>query len=182
MHESIAHRAAAVKLAIFDVDGVFTDGRLLLGPAGAEYKSFHARDGQGLVMLRDSGVEIAIISGRTAPVVAERMAVLGIQHVYQGEKDKLRVFYGLLAQLKLSASQTCYVGDDLPDLPVLLATGLSIAVADADAFVASHCHWRTRSVGGSGAVREVCDLLLAARGDLERWQIHFAAQKAVAYK
>ena len=173
MSESLHRLAAAVELAVFDVDGVLTDGRLVLGPAGEEYKNFHARDGQGLVMLRDSGVQIAIISGRTAPVVTERMSALGIQHVYQGVKDKLRVFRTLLEELNVSPERCAYVGDDLPDLPVLLVAGLSVAVADADEFVASHCTWRTHAAGGCGAVREVCDLLLAARGELQRWRLHY---------
>ena len=165
-----------MRLVVFDVDGVLTDGRVVLGADGTEYKMFHARDGQGLVMLRDSGIQVAVISGRSSPVVAERMAALGIEHVYQDQSEKLPVFESLLNELGLSADETAYVGDDLPDLPVMLKVGLVIAVADGAEQVLKHAHWQTRNSGGRGAVREVCELIMHAKGTLERQYARYISE------
>ncbi len=159
-------RAVKIRLVVFDVDGVLTDGRLYLGDSGEEYKVFHVRDGQGLVMLRDSGVRIAVISGRSSRAVAERMVELGIGYVFQGQADKLEVFEALLNEVGLEPTEVAYVGDDLPDLPVMRQVGLAIAVADAHPWVKQHAHWQTRLPGGQGAVREVCELLMEAQGML----------------
>ncbi len=159
-------KAAQIQLAIFDVDGVLTDGRLYLGNDGNEFKAFHIRDGQGFRMLLDSGVDIAIISGRRAASVERRLSDLGVRYAYLGVDDKLAAFHHLLARLGLSAEQAAYVGDDLIDLPVMTQVGLAIAVQDADPFVKQHAHWQTPSAGGRGAAREVCELLLEARGQL----------------
>ncbi len=165
--QRVMDRAARVRLVAFDVDGVLTDGRLILGERGEELKIFHSRDGQGLVMLREAGLFVAVISGRSSPVVAERMAALGIEYVYQGLAEKLPVFEDLLRRLQLRPEQAAAVGDDLPDLPLLLRSGLGVAVADAHAEVMRHAHWCTRLPGGHGAAREVCDLVLEAQGLLE---------------
>ena len=165
---AVQGRAAKIRLAGFDVDGVLTDGSLCLGDSGEEYKVFHTRDGQGLVMLRECGIGIAIISGRSSRAVEERMVQLGIIHIYQGQENKLAVFETLLATLGLEPSEVAYVGDDLPDLPVMRRVGLAIAVADAHPLVQQHAHWQTRLPGGRGAVREVCELLLEAQGVLGR--------------
>ena len=165
MHHVLS-RAARIQLAIFDVDGVLTDGRLYFGNDGNEVKAVHSRDGQGIKMLLDSGVEVAVISGRDAVSVERRMADLGIRHVWLGIHDKPAAFQNLLAQLNLSADQAAYTGDDLIDLAVMNRAGLAIAVQDADPFVKQHAHWQTPSRGGRGAVREVCELLLEARGQL----------------
>ena len=162
----ILSKAAQIELVILDVDGVLTDGRLYLGNDGNEYKSFHIRDGHGIKMLLGAGVEIAIISGRHAASVERRMADLGIRYAHLGVQDKLAAFNGLLARLGLTAEQVAYVGDDLIDLPVMSRVGLAIAVQDADPFVRQHAHWQTPSQGGRGAVRDVCELLLEARGQL----------------
>lgn len=162
----VSSRAARIELVIFDVDGVLTDGRLYLGNDGNEYKAFHIRDGHGIKMLLDAGVEVAIISGRRAASVEQRMADLGVRYAYLGVQDKLSVFDGLRAQLGLTAEQVAYVGDDLIDLPVMSRVGLAIAVQDADSFVKRHAHWQTPSCGGRGAARDVCELLLEARGQL----------------
>ncbi|HEX2201059.1 MAG TPA: 3-deoxy-manno-octulosonate-8-phosphatase KdsC [Gammaproteobacteria bacterium] len=159
-------RAVKIRLVVFDVDRVLTDGRLYLGDSGEEYKVFHVRDGQGLVMLRDSGVRIAVISGRSSRAVAERMVELGIDYVFQGQADKLGVFEALLNDVGLEPTEVAYVGDDLPDLPVMRQVGLAIAVADAHPWVKQHAHWQTRLPGGQGAVREVCELLMEAQGML----------------
>lgn len=159
-------KAAQIQLAIFDVDGVLTDGRLYLGNDGNEFKAFHIRDGQGFKMLLDSGVDIAIISGRRAASVERRLSDLGVRYAYLGVDDKLAAFHHLLDRLGLSAEQAAYVGDDLIDLPVMTQVGLAIAVQNADPFVKQHAHWQTPSAGGHGAAREVCELLLEARGQL----------------
>ena len=159
-------RAAEVKLVVFDVDGVLTDGRLLLGDNGVEYKAFHSRDGHGMKMLARSGVELAIITGRRSQLVAERMASLGIAQVHQGHASKLPVFEGLIADLDLSDAEAAYVGDDVVDLGIMSRVGLAIAVANAHPLVLEQAHWCTPSDGGRGAAREVCDLIMHAHGTL----------------
>jgi 3-deoxy-D-manno-octulosonate 8-phosphate phosphatase (KDO 8-P phosphatase) len=158
--------AARVRLAAFDVDGVLTNGQLFLGPDGEEYKVFNVRDGHGLVMLRDSGMAIAIITGRRSAVVAARMTELGIEYVYQGQQDKLAALAELEARLGLTPAEVCYVGDDLPDVPVLRRVGLPVTVADGHPCCVEVARYRTRAAGGCGAVREVCELLMSARGTL----------------
>ena len=155
-------RAAGIELAVFDVDGVLTDGRIILGAHGDELKSFHVRDGHGLVRLREAGIERAVITGRRSPVVERRMRELGIAHVFQGIRDKQACLSALLDRLGIAASATCYVGDDLPDLPAMRFVGLPIAVADACEDARAAALWVTQASGGRGAVRE-CDLLLRAR-------------------
>lgn len=157
-------RAAAVRLLVLDVDGVLTDGRLLLGPGGQEFKIFHVHDGLGLVMLRESGVEVAVISSRDSPVVAERMAALGIEYVYQGRTDKRAALSSLMTEMGVDAASTAYVGDDLVDLPAMAQAGLAIAVANARPEVLARAHWITTARGGEGAVREICEMLLEAKG------------------
>jgi 3-deoxy-D-manno-octulosonate 8-phosphate phosphatase (KDO 8-P phosphatase) len=159
-------RAAGIRVVVFDVDGVLTDGRLLLGGDGLELKAFHVRDGFGLKLLRESGVEVGVISARRSPVVAERMESLGVVHVYQGHEDKLGAFHDLLSRLGLEAESAAYLGDDLVDGPVLRAVGLAVAVADAHPRVRALAHWITPSPGGAGAARELCELVLAAQGRL----------------
>lgn len=155
--------AAQVRLCVFDVDGVLTDGKIILGPDNTEFKAFDVKDGQGLVMLGEI-VEVGIITGRQSEIVNNRMAQLGIRHVYQGQKNKLEALHDLLSKLRLSPQQVCYVGDDLPDLPVMALVGLPIAVADAVATVKDGAKFCTSAVGGSGAAREVCELILRAQG------------------
>lgn len=167
IHADIYERAVSVRLVIFDVDGVLTDGGLFIGEHGQEYKIFHSRDGHGMKMLQQSGVEIAVISGRDTPAVAQRMSSLGIVHVYQGQQDKLPAFRELSRQRSLSADQIAYVGDDVVDLPVMSRVGLAVAVADAHARVIQQAHWVTSNPGGRGAAREVCDLIMEAQGHLD---------------
>ena len=165
--QDILAKAAHIKLVIFDVDGVLTDGSLYYDAEGRELKAFHSRDGLGMKMLQNTGVEIAVITARTCDAVAHRMAGLGIKHVYQGQQDKLLAFKNLLVKLDLDASQAAYVGDDVIDLPVMLRVGLAIAVQDAHARVKQHCHWQTPTVGGRGAARDVCELIMEAQHTLE---------------
>lgn len=165
--KDILQRAAQIKLVIFDVDGVLTDGRLILGDDGQEYKAFHSRDGHGIKLLRRSGVEVAIITGRSSKVVEYRMSNLGVEHVYQGQEEKLPAFEKLITELNISAEETAYVGDDVVDLPVMLRAGLAVAVADAHPLVRQHAHWQTPHGGGKGAARDVCELIMEAQGTLE---------------
>ncbi len=165
--KDILDKASRVRVVVFDVDGVLTDGSLYLGDDGQEYKAFHSRDGHGMAMLREAGVEIGIITGRTSRVVVHRMASLGIEHVYQGQRDKLPAFQDLIGKLGLSADEVAFVGDDVVDLPILVRAGLAIAVADAHPLVVRHSHWQTPSPGGRGAARDVCELILEARGQLD---------------
>lgn len=163
----VMQRAAGIALLVLDVDGVLTDGRLYLGDNGVEYKAFYSRDGHGVKLLLAAGVKVAVITGRRSQVVAQRMEALGVRHVHQGDDRKRPIFERVLRELDLDASRAAYVGDDLVDLPVMRACGLAVAVADADPRVLAQAHWRTNSPGGRGAVREVCELLLAARGALD---------------
>src|SRR5450830_11064 len=167
MNDDLLQRGKAIKLAVFDVDGVLTDGRLYFLEDGSEFKSFSTLDGQGIKMLMAAGVQTAIISGRKTALVERRAQNLGIPHVYQGREDKLVVLDALLAQLNLSYEQVAYLRDDLPDLPVVRRVGLGMAVANAASFVREHAHGITRARGGDGAAREFCELILQAQGSLE---------------
>lgn len=156
-----------LKLLILDVDGVLTDGRLFFDDHGREYKCFHARDGHGLKLLRQSGVDVAVISGRKSNSVAIRMQSLGITHVYQGHEDKRAAFIEILRALNLSPKQVAYVGDDVLDLPIMTQVGFAVAVADANFAVKQRADWCTQTPGGLGAVREVCDLIMQAQGTFD---------------
>ena len=163
----IKERAARVKLAVFDVDGVLTDGKLIYAADGHEIKAFHVHDGLGFKRLLANGIEVAIITARMSHVVTERMAELGVAHVYQDQKDKRACLRRLVDALRLDADEVAYTGDDLPDLAAMSSVGLAVAVANAHPWVRERAHWRTRLAGGNGAAREVCDLLLAAQGKAE---------------
>jgi len=160
----IRDRAAKVRLAVFDVDGVLTDGRLVYSDDGRELKTFHVHDGFGLKRLMANGIEVAVITARMSHMVTERTAELGIAHVYQGQESKLACFEQLIHALKLTPDQVSYCGDDLPDLPVMQRVGLPVAVANAHPWILERARWRTPLRGGECAVRQVCDLLLAAQG------------------
>jgi 3-deoxy-D-manno-octulosonate 8-phosphate phosphatase (KDO 8-P phosphatase) len=164
--DSVLERARSVRLLLLDVDGVLTDGRVILGGED-EHKTFDIKDGHGMKMLQRSGVALGIVTGRTSRAVERRAAELGIEHLHQGCDDKLSVCRGLLTDLGLAAEQAAYVGDDVVDLPVLLHVGLSIAVHDAHPLVKQHAHWVTPSAGGHGAARETCELILHAQGKYE---------------
>lgn len=167
-------RAARIRLAVFDVDGTLTDGRLWYSEGGHETKVFHVHDGLGLKQLQAHGVQVAIISARISHPVALRAEELDIAHVYQGQNDKRACLRELLDALKLQPDEAAFIGDDLPDLPAMRIAGLAVAVANAHAWVAEQAHWQTSLNGGLGAAREVCDLILLAQGkadaELERWQ------------
>lgn len=167
MERELLDRAARIKLVVFDVDGVLTDGRLYFDHEGREYKTFHARDGLGLRFLQEEGIEMAVISGRRSEVVARRLLAFGITLIYQGYEEKLAAFERILKERPYRPEEIAYVGDDLLDLPVMRRVGLAVAVADAHPIVKKHAHWVTELPGGEGAAREVCDLILAAKGRLE---------------
>ena len=167
-------RAALIRVAVFDVDGTLTDGRLAYGAGGHEARQFHVHDGLGLKRLQIHGVRVAIITARQSDAVVVRARELDITHVFQAQKDKRGCLLALLDTLHLEPQQACYVGDDLPDLPPMHVAGLAIAVANAHPWVAAQAHWQTTKNGGDGAAREVCDLLLQAQGkvaaELDHWQ------------
>ncbi|MES9940037.1 MAG: 3-deoxy-manno-octulosonate-8-phosphatase KdsC [Candidatus Thiodiazotropha sp. 6PLUC2] len=171
--QDIYNKAKAVKLLIFDVDGVLTDGALFFGDDGQEYKSFNSRDGHGMKMLQFTGVVIGIITGRTSEVVRLRMENLGIEHVYQGKLEKLPAYEELRDKLGLTDEQVAYVGDDVVDLPIMRRVGLAIAVQDAHPFVVQHAHWQTPHGGGHGAGRDVCEMIMEAQGTLQASLDHY---------
>jgi 3-deoxy-D-manno-octulosonate 8-phosphate phosphatase (KDO 8-P phosphatase) len=166
MSEDARNRAAKIRLAVFDVDGVLTDGTLTYDDRGVEYKRFHTQDGLGLKLLQQAGVTVAVISARNSDAVTRRMRELGIRHVYQGSDDKLRVLRELLRSLRIDAAETAYTGDDLPDAPPMRMVGLAVAVQNAVAAVREYAHWITTRPGGHGAVREICDFILASQNKL----------------
>jgi 3-deoxy-D-manno-octulosonate 8-phosphate phosphatase (KDO 8-P phosphatase) len=167
MKKQILQRARQVRLAVFDVDGVLTDGVLYLSAAGEVFKAFHILDGLGLKMLRASGIELAILSGRKSDPVTARAREVGIKHVLQGVEDKLSTYHKLLRRLRLAEHETAFMGDDLPDLPVLRVCGLALSVPAAPELVRKHVHYVTEHSGGHGAVREAAELIMRAQGTLE---------------
>ena len=164
----VLNKATLIRLAVFDVDGVMTGGELIFDTEGREYKSFNVQDGFGLVMLREAGFKIAVISARSSPIVTNRMTELGVQYILQGCRNKREGLDGLLRELDLEKDQAAFTGDDIMDLPAMAAAGLSIAVADAHPRVRSQADWTTSQPGGRGAVREICELLLESQGKLEK--------------
>ena len=162
----IINKAKHVKLLVVDVDGVLTDGSLYFGNSGEEMKAFSILDGLGIKLLRDSGIDTAIITGRVSELVARRARELGITLIYQGREDKRTALTELCRDLQLPLSAAAYVGDDLPDLGAIRAAGLGVAVANAHSFVARHADWQTSRRGGDGAVRETCELIMKAQGTL----------------
>jgi 3-deoxy-D-manno-octulosonate 8-phosphate phosphatase (KDO 8-P phosphatase) len=154
---------AAIELLVLDVDGVLTDGRLYYSARGEVLKVFDVKDGLGIKRLMAAGVTVAIISGRSSPMVTRRARDLGIKHIYQGSADKLPIFERLRKRLKIDAAACAIVGDDLPDVPIMRAAGLAFAVADAHPTAIQAADRVTPQAGGRGAVRSVCDLLLSAR-------------------
>lgn len=158
-----ARLARRIELLVLDADGTLTDGTLWYGPRGEALKRFHVRDGRGILLLAQAGVTVAVISGRRSAALARRCRELGIRHLHHGVADKSAAFDALLARLGLHASQVAAIGDDTPDVPLFLRVGFAVAVADAHPLAARAAHCVTTLPGGRGAVREVCDWLLAAR-------------------
>ena len=162
--QELYERAQRVRVAIFDVDGVLTDGTLYYLPSGEEIKAFNVLDGHGMKMLQESGVKLAIISSRSSPCVEERARNLGIDLVYQGAGDKRAALDALLARCALAADACSFIGDDVADLPVMRRCGFAASVPDAPAYVRWAAHYVTRARGGQGAARELCELIMRAQG------------------
>ncbi|MBL6985956.1 MAG: 3-deoxy-manno-octulosonate-8-phosphatase KdsC [Methylobacter sp.] len=163
----LVEKTKKLKLLILDVDGVLTDGKLFFDNDGNEYKSFHAQDGHGIKMLRQTGVEVAVISGRKSKSVALRMKNLGIEYVYQGHENKIAAFNEIIERIGITPDQAAHVGDDVIDLPIMIRVGLAIAVNDANFAVKQYADWCTALPGGQGAVREVCDFIMQAQGHFD---------------
>ena len=161
-------KLGTIRLIAFDVDGVFTDGRFYLSDDGVETKAFHTQDGYGVRRLLDAGIAAAVISGRQSGAVERRMAELGVPHVILDCKNKVAAMDELASELGLSLDECAFVGDDLPDMPLLKHVGFSVAVANAVPALREHCDYVTRKPGGSGAVREICDLIVTGGGHAKR--------------
>jgi 3-deoxy-D-manno-octulosonate 8-phosphate phosphatase (KDO 8-P phosphatase) len=168
LSEEVAERARRLRLMVFDVDGVLTDGTLWYGREGEALKGFHAFDGHGIKMLAASGVACALLSGRSAAAVGARAAELGIAHVLQGIEDKRAAFEELLKKMNLSSQQAGFMGDELVDLPVLTRCGFAAAPGEAPEAVRSRVHYVAAAPAGRGAAREVCELLMRAQGTYEK--------------
>ena len=155
--------ASPIEMAVFDVDGVMTDGRLYYTEDGRELKAFNTQDGMGLKRLQRAGVSLAVITGRRSTIVEHRMNELAVEHVYQGADNKIEALNDLMARTSLSAEQICYAGDDIIDVPVMSRVGLAISVPNGHQSAIDAAHWVTPRAGGFGAVRDICDLLMEAR-------------------
>lgn len=173
--QEIYTRARNLRVAVFDVDGVLTDGTLYYLPTGEELKAFNVHDGHGMKMLQESGVMLAIISSRSSPCVEERARNLGIDLLYQGAGDKLAAFNALLAHCGVTADACSFIGDDVVDITVMRRCGLAASVPDAPALVRRQAHYVTRARGGHGAVRELCELIMQAQGTRSARLAHYLA-------
>lgn len=169
----VGDRAKNIKLIVFDVDGVMTDGSLYLCDDGQEYKAFNSHDGLGMKMLKASGVEMAIITGRTSNVVVKRAENTGVAHFYQGVEDKLEALEHLAQKLGLELSQCAFMGDDVLDLPPMRRSGLALTVPAAPPLVKQHAHYVTTREGGRGAIREVVELIMQAQGTYDAQMARF---------
>ena len=168
-------QAKEIRCLICDVDGVLTEGQVYLDNDEGELKAFNIKDGLGIKLMAKHGITVAIITGRKSQIVSRRMQELSVEHVYQGQVDKLAAFDDLLAKLSLEPDQVAYVGDDLPDLPLMRRCAIGFAPADASRFVTEKADYLLKTSGGQGAVREIAELLLQAQGKLddihqEYWQ------------
>jgi 3-deoxy-D-manno-octulosonate 8-phosphate phosphatase (KDO 8-P phosphatase) len=160
--------AAKIKLLVCDVDGVFSDGRIYLGNDGEELKAFHTKDGLGIKSLGNTGVDVAIITGRTSTIVKNRMTSLNVKHIVQGQENKLPALIALAEKLNLALSQVAYIGDDVPDIACMEAVGFGIAVQDAHPLTLRAANYVTFTRGGFGAVRETCDLIMQSQNNLDK--------------
>ena len=167
MDTEFRRRASGIRLLAMDVDGVLTDGAIYLTASGDEFKAFNILDGQGLKMIRRQGIQTAFITGRDSPLTETRATNLGIDHVYQGREDKAAALRELSDRTGIAVGEMAYVGDDLPDLAAIQLAGLGISVPNGSSTVREAADWCTATAGGSGAVREICEQLLQARGLLQ---------------
>lgn len=173
-------RFQRIKLLVLDVDGVMTNGGLMISDDGKEYKIFHAHDGLGMKLLKSTGVELAIITGRKSKVVTQRAESTGVSHLFQGAEDKLSAWQTLLNDTGFNPEEAAFMGDDVVDLPPMLQSGLAIAVPAAPQMVLDRAHYVTQKAGGSGAVREVCELMMQAQGTYESTMQPFLTQANMA--
>jgi 3-deoxy-D-manno-octulosonate 8-phosphate phosphatase (KDO 8-P phosphatase) len=175
MHASSAvlARAKKIKCITFDVDGIMTNGGLGIGDDGLEYKFFHSLDGLGMKLLKNTGVELAIITGRTSNIVKQRADSTGIAHFYQGVEDKLVAFEDLQKKMGLQPDEVAFMGDDVVDAPAMLRCGLAITVPTGHYLLKPHAHYITTAAAGNGAVREACELIMQAQGTFEQQMAHF---------
>ncbi len=164
----IVKKAKNIRLALFDVDGVLTDGSIQIDSAGEEIKTFNTHDGHGIRLLQHNGIQVGVITGRASKALEHRMQDLEIKYVYQSCKDKFSTYQKLLSDLSLDEEQVSFVGDDIVDLQIMSRCGFAVAVANAHEFVKQHADWVTTAVGGNGAVREFCELILNAQGLLDQ--------------
>ncbi|GER67119.1 3-deoxy-D-manno-octulosonate 8-phosphate phosphatase [Weizmannia acidilactici] len=168
---------AKIKCIVMDVDGVLTDGRLIMEEDGQEWKAFHSMDGLGITLAKSAGIRFAIITGRKSGIVSRRAKELGIDEVHQGIRDKFTVFTELVSRFGLSFDETCYIGDDLNDLMIMREAGFSCAPRNAAKWVKQEADYVTEKNGGEGAVREVIDLILSRQYDYEKLALHFLYEK-----
>ncbi len=161
-------KAKKIQCLICDVDGVLTDGRLYLDNFGNEQKAFHVQDGMGLKMLMAAGIDVAVITTSQTALIDHRMKQLGIRHYFKGQLEKQAAYEQLKSELQLSDDAFAYIGDDLPDLPIIQRVGFGVAVANAVPQVKEYAIWQTQLSGGNGAVREVCDFILNAQHKFEK--------------
>jgi len=173
--DALLHRARGIRLLTCDVDGVLTDGSIYVDADGRETKAFNSLDGVGTKMLIRAGIEVAWITGSNAPAVMHRARALGVTRIAQGAEDKLTVWEALVSELGLPPAACAHIGDDLPDVPVFIRCGLAVAVPHAPPIVRARAHFVTERDGGHGAVRELCELILAAHGVLDPQHAAFGA-------
>jgi 3-deoxy-D-manno-octulosonate 8-phosphate phosphatase (KDO 8-P phosphatase) len=164
----LLQKAANIKLAVFDVDGVLTDGRLYFTDKGDGLKAFNVKDGLGMKLLQNAGIKTAIITGRSSEPVKLRAAELGVDYFYEGREDKVTALHEIMRNIQVTAKEIAYIGDDLPDIKAIQAAGFGAAVADALPIVIKHADWVSTKNGGCGAAREFCEFILEAQGTLEK--------------
>lgn len=172
--------ASQIRMVLFDVDGVLTDGRLFFSDSGDEGKSFHARDGLGINLLQQSGVAVGIITARQSRLVEHRARDLNIKHLFQGRKEKFPAYQELCSDLGLSPAEVAFVGDDVVDLPIMLDVGLAVTVPEGHKLVKQHAHWTTQNQGGSGAARDVCELIMYSQGTYSNMMEQFLSANAAS--
>ena len=170
---STANLAANIKLVVFDIDGVMTDGKLYFTSLGDEIKAFNVKDGLGIKWLHDNNIQTAVITGRTSNLVKKRITDLGIHHLQQGREDKVIALKELLSQQNIPVNEVAYMGDDLPDLSAIRYAGLGATVADALPIVAEHSQWQSKFNGGEGAVREFCEFILSCQNKLDPLHLNY---------
>jgi 3-deoxy-D-manno-octulosonate 8-phosphate phosphatase (KDO 8-P phosphatase) len=170
---SLEERAKKIKVVVFDVDGVMTDGGLMLGDDALEYKTFHSQDGLGMKLLKNTGIKMGIVTGRKSKLVLKRAENIGICHIYQGVENKLEAFYALIKDLDVLPEECVFMGDDVIDIPPMRRCGLAVTVPHAMPLVKEYAHYTTSREAGHGAVRELCELIMKAQGTFDAQMAQF---------